>query len=75
MLNRTELEQALINLIRNGIEAADSSPQVTVTSQRVDKMIRLSVADNGRGIKPEDAHRLFDPFYTTRRHEGDGAWD
>ncbi len=71
LLNRVELEQALVNLVRNGIEAgSDQSTQVTITTSRTDCGVRITVADNGRGINEQDRTRVFDPFFTTRQGSG-----
>jgi len=70
-LSHIELEQALVNLIQNGIEAASERvPQITVTTARAADMVRIVVVDNGCGIPPQDRSRVFDPFFTTRRTHG-----
>jgi signal transduction histidine kinase len=43
---------------------------VTITAERDGEMIRLCVADDGPGVSPADAARLFEPFFTTRRAAG-----
>jgi two-component system sensor histidine kinase DctS len=65
------LEQVLTNLIRNGIEAMAANPArlsgeliVTLSAQGDGQVIE--VIDNGTGIAPEIADRLFDPFTTTK---------
>lgn len=70
LLNRVELEQALLNLIRNGIEAAVEAPRIAITTQRTADAVRVTVADNGRGIHTDDRRHVFDPFFTTRQKEG-----
>jgi len=70
------LRQAVSNLVRNAVEAcaaADRPPRI-VLSGRVDReqrIVRLSVADNGPGIDPAVRDRIFRPFFTTKR-EGTG---
>jgi len=65
------LKQALSNLLRNAFEAcagADATPRIAVES-RVDaagRLLRISVADNGRGIDPSAREKLFRPFFTTK---------
>ena len=65
------IEQVLLNLIKNGIEAAASlegnAPVVSLTIYRnTDHYLVFEVADNGCGIKDEDKEHLFDPFFTTK---------
>jgi signal transduction histidine kinase len=65
------LRQAVSNLLRNALEACaglDSGPRIDVES-RVDaggRQLRISVADNGRGIAPAAREKLFRPFFTTK---------
>lgn len=65
------LKQALSNLLRNALEACaglDRPPRIAVES-RVDaasRLLRISVADNGRGIEPSAREKLFRPFFTTK---------
>ncbi|MGA7541241.1 MAG: ATP-binding protein [Steroidobacteraceae bacterium] len=68
------LDQALINLVRNSIEALRDTPAgvIALTARRQsDGRIVISVADNGPGIAPEDREKVFVPFFTTKR-QGSG---
>jgi PAS domain S-box-containing protein len=66
-MDKDQLEQAIINLILNAIEATDSGGKVVVTTRFVDKTdtIELEVSDSGKGISEENLARIFDPFFTT----------
>src|ERR1700719_2787292 len=69
--DRVQLQQVIINLVMNGIEAMQSvadRPRELVIRSRQDETHRVlvSVADCGVGISPEDADRLFDAFFTTK---------
>jgi hypothetical protein len=67
------IEQVLLNLVKNGIDAMRDSPRRTlrVDVRRVDHAIEFSVADAGTGLTAEARERLFEPFFTTKR-EGMG---
>jgi PAS domain S-box-containing protein len=65
------LRQALDNLFRNAMEACRSAarnPVISVAGRRVpaDRQFLLTVSDNGPGIEPSVAARIFQPFFTTR---------
>lgn len=62
------LEQVLVNLIRNGLDAvADSAVQwLEIRSLRQGDRWCLSVTDSGTGIAPEHLPQVFDPFFTTK---------
>jgi two-component system, NtrC family, nitrogen regulation sensor histidine kinase NtrY len=69
------LDQALINLVRNAIEALrDASSGVIALSARRDPdgHVAISVADNGPGIAPDLRDKVFVPFFTTKR-QGSGV--
>ncbi|RKT45412.1 PAS domain S-box protein [Thiocapsa rosea] len=66
-----EIEQVLINLLMNGIEAMRNTPtaerRLSVTIERADPdRVRVAVADRGVGLDRTDSPRLFDPFFTTK---------
>ena len=67
-LNAFEIEQVLINLLQNAVDAG--SEKITVTTASIPTGVRLSVQDDGAGIAEETLRHVFDPFYTTRLHEG-----
>ncbi len=69
LVDRIQIQQVLLNLIRNAIEAmADSSIQrILIYSEReAGGYVRITVADSGPGLAEEVAERLFEPFRTTK---------
>jgi two-component system sensor histidine kinase DctS len=71
--DRVLLGQALFNIVRNGIEAMDGSPdrQLTVRAEADTGQVTLAIADRGPGVPASAADALFEPFYTTKE-EGMG---
>jgi two-component system nitrogen regulation sensor histidine kinase NtrY len=69
-LDREQIKRAMINIIDNAIEAIDGEGEVVVdlNYDNVLQMVRIEVADNGRGISPEHQVRLFEPYFSTKKH-------
>jgi C4-dicarboxylate-specific signal transduction histidine kinase len=64
-----QIEQVLVNLIRNAIEAtqeAHSTAPVTVRTARTGNCVQISVSDGGVGVTPAATRDLFEPFFTTK---------
>jgi two-component system nitrogen regulation sensor histidine kinase NtrY len=69
------LDQALINLVRNAIEALRDTPAglISLSAHRdADGRVAIVVADNGPGIDPDQREKIFVPFFTTKR-QGSGV--
>lgn len=70
MIDRSQIEQVMINLLKNASEACadQSNPEVVIeTFYQAEKHIfQLSVTDNGSGILPEVLDKIFIPFFTTK---------
>ncbi len=71
-----ELQQVLVNLVRNAVEALKDVPRsglvVIKTEDREEREVAIVVSDNGAGIEPAHRARLFDPFFTTGKERGTG---
>jgi len=71
--DRVHLQQVLINLILNGMEAMSDTPQAerslyVRTATNGQQRVEISVTDSGRGIPPDKLPRLFDSFFTTKKN-------
>jgi two-component system C4-dicarboxylate transport sensor histidine kinase DctB len=63
------LEQVLVNLLSNALDAVETTqaPRIEIDAREADGVLRIEVADNGCGFSAENAHRLTEPFFTTKR--------
>ena len=63
-----QLQQVLINLIRNAVEAVTDSPrqEIVVTARAIGSAVAIEVADRGPGITPDKVEQIFEPFYTSQ---------
>jgi two-component system sensor kinase FixL len=69
LVDRGQVQQVLMNLIRNALEAmaALERPRLTITTRAIeDDLVEVCVADAGPGLAPEVAQRLFQPFVTSK---------
>lgn len=70
LADKVQIQQVVLNLIRNAMEAMDRSPK-KILEIRIepapDEHAQVTVADTGAGISPEIAGQLFQPFVTTKR--------
>ncbi|MBK8319657.1 MAG: cache domain-containing protein [Betaproteobacteria bacterium] len=77
LCNRNELQQVLINLMVNAIQAMPDGGVLTLAAEDWDEAdmpigLRLAVTDSGPGISDEDRERLFKPFFTAGKPGGTG---
>jgi len=68
------LQQALLNLIFNAIEAMPQGGQLEINAglDRTKQNVRIEIRDTGHGISPKNIHHIYDPFFTTKK-EGEGT--
>ena len=75
-MNRTELQQVLINLIVNAIHAMPEGGKLQLVTRNQDvegtKGVLIQVIDSGVGMAPDVLKNVFDPFFTTKQAEGTG---
>ena len=68
-LDRVQIQQVLVNLMRNGMEAMESTADDRVLGLRVRRtgdVVQTEISDRGPGVEFPD--RMFEPFFTTKEH-------
>ena len=65
-IDRGLLRQAVLNLVKNGMEVLSSGGEITIASRHRDERVEISVSDTGGGIAEDVGRRLFEPFFTTK---------
>lgn len=72
--DRQQLQQVLVNLLMNAIQASKNGDRVEVSAEIIAPgIVKVQVADEGSGIDPQVRDKVFDPFYTTKQvGEGNG---
>ena len=71
--DRKQLQQIMVNLIMNAIQAIpDGEGVITITARDKDQELEIDVQDNGKGIPRDQAEKIFEPFYTTKSVGGTG---
>jgi two-component system nitrogen regulation sensor histidine kinase NtrY len=69
MLDHDQIKRVLINLLDNAVNAVEGSGEITIEStfNKELNIAACSVSDTGHGILPEDRHRLFEPYFSTKK--------
>ncbi len=66
-ISESEMQQVLLNLINNAIDAIENKPGgIEITSRLEKSSLIIAVSDNGTGIPKANLDKIFDPFYTTK---------
>ena len=68
-LDEDKMKQVLINILINALDATDKGDVITVEVARSKpgESLSLMISDTGRGIKKDDLHHIFDPYFTTKQ--------
>jgi two-component system nitrogen regulation sensor histidine kinase GlnL len=71
--DESQLQQAIMNLLLNAVEAVGSNGTVTISTEIVTgtdgvRRLRISIRDTGTGITPENQTHLYEPFFTTKKN-------
>ncbi|VBB41318.1 PAS domain S-box protein [uncultured Desulfatiglans sp.] len=69
-LDREQMKRVFINLLDNAIEAVERDGEITVrfAFDAVQQVVRIEVADNGKGVSPDHRSKLFEPYFSTKKH-------
>jgi two-component system nitrogen regulation sensor histidine kinase NtrY len=69
-VDRDQMKRVLINLLDNAIDATDGKGEIVLDTdyKKEDEIVRIEVADNGKGIQPDHKMQLFEPYFSTKKH-------
>ncbi len=70
-VDRDKLQQALLNLAQNSLQACSTGQKITFACEQRDESVRVMVSDTGKGIAKENLSKIFNLYFTTRE-EGTG---
>jgi signal transduction histidine kinase len=62
----SQLEQAILNIVKNAVEAVDGAGTITIHALSKAAVPRLTIEDSGAGLTPEVQANLFTPFFSTK---------
>ncbi len=62
-----QMKQILVNLIQNAIQASEIDPELVVSTRVEKKLCNISITDHGKGISEADLHKIFEPYFTTKK--------
>jgi signal transduction histidine kinase len=65
-VDRGLLRQAVLNLVKNGLEVLSRGGELTLATRRAGEAVEISVSDSGPGITEDVSRRLFEAFFTTK---------
>jgi signal transduction histidine kinase len=69
--DRGQLQQVFLNIINNAFAAVDDGGCINIELGRVDEnRVAVMIADNGKGISPQNMKRIFEPFFSTKTKQG-----
>ena len=66
------LQQVLVNILLNAIQASPAGSKILISAEQVDELVEIEITDYGIGVSSSDFSKIFDPFFTTKE-EGEGT--
>ncbi len=74
LVYKNEMIQVLLNLIKNAQEALEEmdDAKIKVCIYEEESYVKISVQDNGNGIEAENIEKIFEPYFSTKAHQGTG---
>ena len=73
--DRGQLQQVFLNIINNAFEAVEDGGSIIISTKENETdpgTVEVTIADDGRGIHPDDLKHIFDPFYSKGKEQGTG---
>jgi len=70
--NEAQMQQVLVTLMRNAIEAGRAGDRVELAAILQEELVQITVTDYGHGMTATEQQRAFDPFFTSRKERGTG---
>ncbi|HSL42777.1 MAG TPA: GAF domain-containing protein [Anaerolineales bacterium] len=74
LVDANQMKQVLVNLVHNALQAMPSGGEMKISTEYASRAgrdgIKISVCDTGVGIPQQEQARIFEPFYTTKGHQG-----
>ena len=70
-IDPTQMQQALLNLLQNSLDATPADGQIILSSQFIENQYEIRITDTGHGIPEENRKKIFDIYFTTK-HDGTG---
>lgn len=65
--DENKLQQVFLNLLINAMEATGAKGTIQIQVEKKDTSAEIGIADNGKGIEPENLQKIFEPFFTTKQ--------
>jgi two-component system NtrC family sensor kinase len=68
LMDRSQIEQVLVNLLLNAIQAIEDQGAITISSDKMPdgSRVKVAISDTGCGIPPEHMTKIFEPFFSTK---------